>query len=404
MFLSELIPVRDAFRILDENQRSTETETLNLLYVHKRVLAEDLKARFDSPPFDRSAMDGYAVRAEDTFGSSPENPSRFTVTDSIGAGDVSDVDVGRGEAVKIATGAPIPRGADAVVMEEYTVSSGSEISVVRPVFPGENVSPAGEDFRAGDTVLSKGTLLRPAEIAMAASAGYSQLRVYKRPSVKVIITGNELMEPSADLEPGKIPNSNLYTLKALVESAGGDAEVIHAPDDMDIIVDEIRGAVKEHDMVITTGGTAVSRGDVVVDAVDSLGDVLFHGVAMRPGKPVAFGIVEGKPVFMLSGYPVAAMVQFDVFARYYLLRMQHLDYSHRTVKRRCLGKVASGPGRTEYVRANADNGTVKPVQSRGSGIIRSMVESNAYIVIDENLEGIAEGEECEVLLFDSMTL
>lgn len=344
------------------------------------------------------------MRAEDTFGSSPENPSRFTVTDSIGAGDVSDVDVDRGEAVKIATGAPIPRGADAVVMEEYTVSSGSEISVVRPVFPGENVAPAGEDFRAGDTVLSKGTLLRPAEIAMAASAGYSQLRVYKKPSVKVIITGNELMEPSADLEPGKIPNSNLYTLKALVESAGGDAEVSHAPDDMDIIVDEIRGAVKEHDMVITTGGTAVSRGDVVVDAVDSLGDVLFHGVAMRPGKPVAFGIVEGKPVFMLSGYPVAAMVQFDVLARYYLLRMQHLDYSHRTVKRRCLGKVASGPGRTEYVRANADNGTVKPVQSRGSGIIRSMVESNAYIVIDENLEGIAEGEECEVLLFDSMTL
>ncbi|MDI9618661.1 gephyrin-like molybdotransferase Glp [Methanothermobacter sp.] len=404
MFLSELIPVRDAFRILDENQRSTDTETLDLLYAHKRVLAEDLKARFDSPPFDRSAMDGYAVRAEDTFGSSPENPSRFTVIDSIGAGDVSDVDVGRGEAVKIATGAPIPSGADAVVMEEYTVSSGPEISVVRPVFPGENVAPAGEDFRAGDTVLSKGTLLRPAEIAMAASAGYSQLRVYKRPSVKVIITGNELMEPSADLEPGKIPNSNLYTLKALVESAGGEAEVIHAPDDMDIIVDEIRGAVKEHDMIITTGGTAVSRGDVVVDAVDSLGDVLFHGVAIRPGKPVAFGIVEGKPVFMLSGYPVAAMVQFDVLARYYLLRMQHLDYSHRTVKGRCLGKVASGPGRTEYVRASADNGIVKPVQSRGSGIIRSMVESNAYIVIDENLEGIAEGEECEVLLFDSMTL
>lgn len=404
MFLSELLPVRDAFRILDENQRFTEPETVDLLEAYHRVLADDIVSRFDSPPFDRSAMDGYAVRAEDTFGSSPGNPSTLRVTDSIGAGEVSGVDVGHGEAVRIATGAPIPAGADAVVMEEYTLQDGPDIRVLRPVAPSENVAPAGEDVRRGVTVLREGTLMRPQEIAMAASAGYSKVRVFRRPSVKVIVTGNELVDPSDDLEPGKIPNSNLYTLNALVESAGGSADPVHLPDDMDTVGEEIESSASEYDVIITTGGTAISRGDVVVDAVDGLGEVLFHGVALRPGKPVAFGMVSETPVFMLSGYPVAAMVQFDVFARYYLLRMQHLDYRHRAVKRRCRAKVASGPGRTDYLRAWADDEEVEPVQSRGSGIIRSIVGSNAYIVIDENLEGISAGEECEVLLFDSMVI
>ena len=404
MFLSELLPVRDAFRILDENQIFTEPETVDLLEAYQRVLAEDLVSRFDSPPFDRSAMDGYAVRAEDTFGSSPGNPSTLRVRDSIGAGEVSNVEVGPGDAVRIATGAPIPVGADAVVMEEYTIGDGSNIRVVRPVSPSENVAPAGEDVKSGAVVLREGTFLRPQEIAMVASAGYSKVKVFRKPSVRVIVTGNELVDPSDDLGPGKIPNSNLYTLNALVESAGGSADPLHFPDDMDVVGNEIESSASKYDVIVTTGGTAISHGDVVVDAVDAMGEVLFHGVALRPGKPVAFGMVSETPVFMLSGYPVAAMVQFDVFARYYLLRMQHLDYMHRTVKRRCKAKVASGPGRTEYLRAWADDEEVEPVQSRGSGIIRSMVGSNAYIVIDENLEGISAGEECEVLLFDSMRI
>lgn len=404
MFLSELLPVKEAFRVIDENQVRMGVEEIDLDDAYHRVLAEDIISRFDSPPFDRSAMDGYAVRAEDTFGSSPENPITLRVVDSIGAGDVSGTETARGEAVRIATGAPIPEGADAVVMEEYTILSGDEIRVIRPVSPGENIAPCGEDIGAGERILEAGTLLRPPEIALAASAGHGRVKVYRKPSVRVIVTGNELVDPSDDLEPGKIPNSNRYTLKALVESAGGVPDVIHCGDDLERVKAEIRMAAEEYDAVITTGGTAISKGDVVVDAVKDLGEVLFHGVAVRPGKPVAFGMVNHKPVFMLSGYPVAAMVQFDVFARYYLVRMQYPEYRYRTVRRTCTGKVASAPGRTEYLRARATDEMVEPVRSRGSGIIRSMVESNAYIFIDENKEGISEGEECHVILFDSMII
>lgn len=401
MFISELLPVKETFRLLDENQKITSEETINLINAHGRVNSRRLTSKLDSPPFDKAAMDGYAIRAEDTFQARVDNPIKLKVIDAIGAGKVSNVKIRNGEAVKIATGAPIPEGADAVIMEEYTYKNGDEIEILKPTSPGENIAPKGEDIKAGEIILEPGTVMRPQELAIAASAGYNTIKVYKKPRVKIIITGDELIEPGTKPGPGQIINSNKYALKALVESAKASPTVEHSPDNPKILEEKIEETIQEYDMIITTGGTAISKGDIVVDTVDKLGKVIFHGVAIRPGKPLAFGLVEDKPVFMLSGYPVAAMVQFDIFVRYYLLRMQNINYEHRLVERICQRKTPSRLGRTDYIRAFTVNRIVEPILISGSGIIKSMVKSNSYIVIEENSEGIDKNSKCDVLLFDS---
>jgi len=404
MFISELLPVKEAFKLLDENQKFTEEETIELIDAHGRVNSRKLISKFDSPPFDKAAMDGYAIIAEDTFQASADKPITLRVIDAIGAGRVSKAKVKNGEAVKIATGAPIPEGADAVIMEEYTYKKGDKIEVSQPIPPGENIAKRGEDIKAGETILETRNVLRPQDLAIAASAGYDTINVYRKPKVKIIITGDELVEPGAKLKPGQIINSNKYTLNALVESAKASPEVEHSPDKTKILEEKIKRAVQEYDMIITTGGTAISKGDIVVETVHKLGEVIFHGVAIRPGKPLAFGMIDDKPVFMLSGYPVAAMVQFDIFVRYYLLRMQHINYEHQLVKRICQFKTPSRLGRTDYIRAFTNNKTTKPILISGSGIIKSMVKSNSYIVIEENSEGIDKNSKCNVLMFDSFKI
>lgn len=404
MFISELLPVKEAFKLLDKNQRLTGEETINLINAHGRVNSRRLTSKLDSPPFDKAAMDGYAIKAEDTFQARADNPIKLKVIDAIGAGKVSNVKLRNGEAVKIATGAPMPEGADAVIMEEYTYKEGDEIKVLKPTSPGENIAPRGEDIKAGETILEAGTVMRPQELAIAATAGYNTINVYKKPNVKVIITGDELVEPGTKPGPGQIINSNKYALKALVESAKASPTVEHSPDNPKILEEKIEEAIQGYDMIITTGGTAISKGDIVVDTVDKLGQVIFHGVAIRPGKPLAFGLVEDKPVFMLSGYPVAAMVQFDIFVRYYLLRMQNIKYEHHLVERICQRKTPSRLGRTDYIRAFTDDKIVEPILISGSGVIKSMVKSNSYIVIEENTEGIDKNSKCNVLLFDSFKI
>lgn len=244
--------------------------------------------------------------------------------------------------------------------------------------------------------------MKAADVAIIASAGYRTVKVFKKPEIGVITTGSELVMPNPNINGAEVINSNYYTLKALVESTLALPTVVHCIDSAQLVEEELEKMLESYDAVITTGGTAISKGDVVVDVADKLGDVLIHGVGIKPGKPFAFGIIHEKPVFMLSGYPVAAMVQFDVFVRQELLAMQGIQTKPMMVRRTAARKIASTLGRTEYIRAKADNETVKPLKIKGSGIIRSMIESNCYIVIEENLEGVEEGEECEVLLYDSL--
>lgn len=402
MYLFELMPLEEALNIINSVKVKKDTEKTNLENAYNRVLAENIITPFDSPSFDRSAMDGYAIKAEETFGFSETNPAHLKIVDRIGAGKKSEVIVKNGEAVKIATGAPIPKGANGVVMEEYTYENGDNLEILTSITPHENVSPAAEEFRKGDLILKSPKHLRPQDVGIIASAGYDKIDVFKKPKIGIITTGNELVMPGDEIKDAEIVNSNYFTIKSLVESTLAIPELTHCIDDAEKVKEKVKEFVKSFDAVITTGGTAISKGDVVVDVVDELGEVLIHGVSLRPGKPFGFGVIDNKPIFMLSGYPVAAMVQFDVFVRDYLLKMQNIYRTPQIVKKVTSKKIASTLGRTDYIRAKIDGDLVNPLKIKGSGIIRSMVESDSYIIIEENLEGIAEGEECDVLLYDSL--
>lgn len=403
MFLSKLDSLNNALKLINDNQKLTDIEEISIAEAHKRVLAEDIISYHDSPPFDKSAMDGFALIGEDTFGASQSVPKNFKIIDAIGAGDFSDKTVGSNEAVVIATGAPIPDGANAVLMKEYTTSEGDNLTIFSQVTPGENVSPKSEDIEKGQKILDKNTFIRYQELGLIASAGYDKVKVFKKPMVKLIITGNELVEPTKnEIDKAKIINSNKYTIKSMIEDSGAVCEITHAGDTFDEVKSAMLQASKDYDVIITTGGTAISKGDVVLDVVDDIGEVLFHGVAIRPGKPIGAGVVGGKMVFTLSGQPVAAMSQFDIFTRKYLFEMQGRSFDFNIVKRVSKLKIPSQLGRTDFIRAFSDEDYAKHVLNRGSGIIRSMVEANSYIIIDENDEGYQKDDLVDVVFFNSL--
>ena len=249
--------------------------------------------------------------------------------------------------------------------------------------------------------MEKGKFLQPPDLAMIASGGYSEVNVYKKPRIAVLITGSELVMPHVNLKDAEIINSNHYALKALVESSMATPTLFHVEDDAEKVEQEFERLLESHDAIITTGGTAISKGDVVVKVADKLGELLIHGVAMRPGKPFAYAQIKNKPVFMLSGYPVAAMVQYDVFVRKFLEKMQNIHKIIPLVEKTAARKIPSTLGRVDYIRAITDGDKVTPLNIKGSTIIKSLVDSNSYIIIEENLEGVEEGGKCDVLLYDS---
>ena len=403
MFLSKLDSLDDALKLIDENQLVMGTEIIPIGEAHKRVLAEDIISYHNSPPFDKSAMDGFALKGENTFGASQSAPKTLKIVDAIGAGDFCDKTINEGEAIVIATGAPIPEGADAVLMKEYTTTDGDELTIYSQVTPGENVSPKAEDIKKGETILNKNTFIRYQELGLIASAGYDTVKVFKKPKVKIIITGNELIEPTKEeIDKAKIINSNQFTIKAMAEDSGAIADLGHAGDTFEEVREAVLEASKEYDVIITTGGTAISKGDVVLDVVEDLGSVLFHGVSIRPGKPIGAGIVNDKVIFTLSGQPVAAMSQFDIFARRFLFKMQGRDFEFEIVKKEAMLKIPSQLGRTDFIRSYTDEDHTIHVLNRGSGIIRSMVEANSYIIINENDEGYQKGDIVDVVFFNSL--
>ena len=230
-----------------------------------------------------------------------------------------------GEAIHIATGAQMPMGADAIVMEEDIQRSKGKIKIVSPVRYNNDVALCGEDLKKGEVILTEGQILGPHHLSVIASAGYKDIKVYKKPEIGVIITGNELVEPSNNIKPGMIINSNKYALNGVIKDSKAIAHIEHCKDDTKKLINEVTEAVKRYDAVITTGGTAISKGDLIVGIIEELGEVLIHGVSIKPGKPFGFGIVDETPIFMLSGYPVAVAVQYDMFVRNFILKLQNIN-------------------------------------------------------------------------------
>ena len=395
----------DALKIVLSHVKPLSSESVFFDRAIGRVLAEDVVSEIDVPPFDRSAVDGYAVRAADTFGASQTNPKKLRVIGSVKIGVATKLRVRRGQAAKVMTGAQMPKGADAVMMVEYTRAEGNRIEVLAPLTPGKNVSVKGEDVRAGKVVLRGGQQLRPQDVGMLSSIGKLKVRVFRRPKVAVIATGSELRPPGMKLGPAQITDINSYSLAAGVISCGGVADRLGiVPDKPEKLRRALQKALRD-DVVLISGGSAVGEHDIAPEVVAGLGEVLFHGVAMRPGGPTAFGVVRGKPVFCLAGFPVASLVAFDMLVRPALWVMQGLppDWGCVRVRAKLARKITSSLGRADVVRvrilSEAGKLLAEPIRVTGSGILSSMTYADGFVVVPEDIEGFEKGSEVEVELY-----
>ncbi len=403
MYHSNMLNAEKTRELIEEFQITVEKEIIDLKDGNSRILAQEIIVMVDVPPFNRSAMDGYAIIADDVSTTSESNPKYLEIVDEVGAGSISNHHLKLGEAIQIATGAQMPSGADAIIMEEDIESYNGKIKVESPVSYNNDVALIGEDLKKGEIILSEGQILGPHHLSVIASAGYKEIAVFKKPEIGVIITGNELVEPSINIKPGMIINSNKYALYGVIEDSKAVSYVKQCPDNKEELMNHVIEAVKKYDAVITTGGTAISKGDLIVGIVEELGEVRVHGVSMKPGKPFGFGIVDKTPVFMLSGYPVAVAVQYDMFVRNFILKLQNIHKKMDMITVIAGENVRSSPDKYNVIRANfkEDEGIVYPIRTK-AGINKSVLMSNCYIIAEEGVGMIKKGEKCNILKYSSL--
>ena len=384
-----------------------EPETTPILDAGGRVLAEDITADMSVPPWDNSAMDGFAVQAADIEKAGLSSPVTLRVIADLPAGTAPDRAVGSGEAIRIMTGAPVPPGADTIVRFEDTRSDGDSVEILEAISMGKNVRRAGEDVQQGELVLRAGMLLRPQEIGMLAVAGRQSVEVIQRPTVALLATGDEVVDAGEPVPPGKIRNINSYTNAAQVRQHGGIPMMLGiVPDDAERIRGTIRRAIADGaDILVTSGGVSVGDYDFVKQILAEEGEVEFWWINMKPGKPMAFGRIGGIPFFGLPGNPVSAMISFELFVRPAIGKMQGREpRPTRSVRARLLDPIPRKDNRRHYLRvrlaAVEDGWEASLTGSQGSGILSSLVEADGLAVIPESKSSLEAGTEVEVLWLD----
>ncbi len=407
----------DAIKIfLEKISHRTGTEIVDVNDAPNRVLAEDIYSSCDIPPFDRAAMDGYAVRAEDVFGADFSSPVILKVVGEVETGEKPEVEVGRGEAVRISTGAMMPPNANAVVMVEYTSENESGyVEVYRGVAPGENVSAKGEDVKKGELVLKKGSVVQACDVGLLLASGAERVGVARKVRVAVASTGDEVVDASEvydggdktgkSLEnTGKILDTNRPVITSFLKNL---CEVV----DLGVVRDskeEMRKAFEKAtscDMAIFTGATSAGKKDVMPEILEEYGELLVHGVAIKPGMPTALGVVDGKPVVLLPGSPVACFLSLKLFALpaiWILQGAEVLAYPGEVIKARLERRIPSNAGTRTFARVRLrreeDGYVAVPVRTSGSGIMSSMVRAHGVVEVEEGVEGIESGEIVEVRL------
>ena len=401
-----MIDYRDALQEVVARAKPLPGEPVPLAKALGRTLARDIRAGEDVPPFTKATMDGYAVRAADTVPPGGSGAVELQVTEDLPAGRVSRKALGPGQTARIMTGAPMPKGADAVVMVEETSKAGDAVKILRPVRPGDNVGEAGEDLKKGDLILEKGDLIGPAETGMLAALGHAPAWVARRPKVAVIATGDEIVEPGRKKRPGQIRNSNGPALLAAALQAGAAASYLGIARDRDpSLRRKIRKAV-EADILVLSGGVSVGDYDLVKDGLRGLGvRPVFWQVRIKPGKPVFFGVHGRQLVFGLPGNPTSAMVTFHLFVRPAIDRMLGRKAVGPRSGRAVLGQALSlKPGRTQFLRAiTSGEGPelrVVPYPDQKSGVLRSMVKSRVLIVAGAEVSKLEEGQTVDVVFID----
>lgn len=396
-----LVSLEDALQLIYERVRQVEeTEEVDLDDAAGRVSAEDVKAPFDVPCFDRSAMDGYCVRAEDVYGANQFNPVRLRVVDAIDVNEEPKRPVIAGECVQVATGSIIPEGGDAVVMHEHAERIGEEILVYRPVYPGENISKKGSDISRGKEVVKKGDYLNASKIGVLAALGSGRVKVYKKPRVRIIPTGSELARVGESKSITQIYDINSHTLAAVVRENGG-IPVLHeiVPDEENEIEKALEKSV-ENNLIVITGGSSVGTKDVIYDVLNRGGEVLFHGVQVKPGKPTVGAVFKGRVVLAMPGHPTSCLSNAYLFLRPVLRRVARLpEAGLRTVKARLTRRVVSTLGRRFFLTVRLRDGEAEPVFKESSAIT-SMAEADGYVVIPENADTVEKGDWVEVHLFE----
>jgi len=401
-----MISVEEALKTILGGCRPLGLEKVDILEACGRVIGEDVFAPRDIPSAANSAMDGYALRSADTKGVHALKPVELRVTETIAAGSTPRKTVKDGQAARIMTGAVIPKGADAVVRREDTEEKGKTVLIRIAASQGLDVRFPGEDVKKGELVIRAGSVLRPGHIGMLAALGKAFVSVCQKPRVAILSTGDELVDIEIDPPPGKIVNSNSYSLAAQVLDCGGIPMMMGIGRDKKTELEEKFQIARRADVILSSGGVSVGDYDFVKDVMGDIGNAMhFWQVAMRPGKPLAFGAIDGVPLFGLPGNPVSVMVSFEQFVRPYLLKMQgHTRIFRQTLTARSDQDMKKNTGVKNFMRAlvyKKDDAYIARVTGeQGSGILKSMVEANGFIVLDENVSFIKKGDKVIVQLLD----
>lgn len=409
-----LLPSDALERILAAvSEGNLSTERLKIEECYGRIIATDVISPEDLPAFSRSTVDGYALNSRDTFGAKENSPAYITVKHEIFMGAVPDFKLGTGESAKIPTGGMLPEGADAVLMLEHAQTvSDDMIEVMRSIAPNENVIQRGEDIKKGETILTKGHRLRAQDIGALAGVGITEIDVFRKPIVSIISTGDEIVPASSPLKLGQVRDINSFTLSGLISEHGGiPAKKGIFKDDYNVIKDAMEGALQDSDMVLISGGTSAGTKDMTAQIINDIAQiyggpgVLFHGVSMKPGKPMIGGVVNNKPILGLPGHPAAAVVCFDLFIKPVIERLGGLNSNKnftKTIKAKMAKNMASVAGREDHIRVYLEekDGELLAIPVLGkSGLIATLVKADGIVVIPQNKLGLDAGEEVDVRLF-----
>jgi molybdopterin molybdotransferase len=395
--------VAEVLALIDARTTTLKSEDVRLAAAPGRVLACGVVASVAVPPFDRAAMDGYAVRGEETFGADAYTPALFRLIGDARPGQRFSDQVGAGEAVRIMTGAPLPQGADCVVKVESTRIETETVFVSEPTPPGRHVGRRGEDIEAGEGVLEAGRILRPQDLGVLSALGLDKVSVVCRPVVTIVITGDELLPAGTPPRHARIPDMNSVMLAALVERDGGIAQVAGpVADDREMLRRVLAEAVAASEVVLISGGSSTGLEDHAPGLVAELGDLVVHGVAMRPASPAGLGFVGEVPVVLLPGNPVSCLCAYDFFAGRIVRRRggRPPEWPYRPVERPLARKLVSTLGRVDYARVRIVDELVEPLAISGASILSSTTRADGFVVVPADLEGYPRGECVTVWRYD----
>ncbi|EOT2958004.1 gephyrin-like molybdotransferase Glp [Clostridium perfringens] len=404
--MKKFIALEEALEILNKNTKALKSEVVSIKDSLKRVLYGDVKSKINNPPFNKSVFDGYAFRSEDSKGTSKENPIELKIVDEIFAGDFSEIEIKHGEAIRIMTGAPIPVGADCVLKQEETERHGDLVKIFKEMKVNENISFMGEDIKSGETLIKKGKRLDYADLGIMASSGISEVLVYKKPRVSIISTGDEVCDINSTLKPGKIYDSNLYSLSARIEELGYNVlSMEHVGDNILKIGEAIEKAFEKSDIVFTTGGASVGEKDLMQKVSESIGfEKLFWKIKIKPGSAVVCSKREGKILISLSGNPNAALTTFELLGKSILKKLEG-EEENINIKREkgiLMDSFNKKSPQRRFLRGNViydEKGAkvyITQIKS-GNGILSSLLNANCLIEIERGNEGLNRGEVVNII-------